>query len=235
MTAISSALRDGDAIQHRLQHRAPSDHRLPRRPISSRLVIGHAQRLVRPARRSIRSTEPRSKNRPSRCTGSGTLRGSRPSSLKPKLNSKYSGIQSCADGSRRAQTRRSRAISAISSRHTRSIAGASCSWYSAAVFATSRSRAASTRGRLSSVTGRQLFGLKRPKELGLDLVEQRAARQRIELLQRLGILRRLETVDRRQQELIRTGGELLQRRQRIRTRRQPLARRASASSCRSPA
>ena len=41
----------------------------------------------------MRSTEPRSRKRPSIVTGSGTLRGSRPSSDRPKLNSKYAGFQ----------------------------------------------------------------------------------------------------------------------------------------------
>src|SRR5690349_13432078 len=44
----------------------------------------------------------------------------------------------------------------------------------------------------------------RTKELGLDLVEERAAGQRIQLLQRLGLLGRLEAVYRGEKELVRT-------------------------------
>jgi hypothetical protein len=44
--------------------------------------------------------------------------------------------------------------------------------------------------------------LQRAEELRLHFVEERSARQRIQLLQMLRLLTRLEAVDRRQQELI---------------------------------
>ncbi len=74
---------------------------------------------------SIRSTEPRRMKRSSIRTGSRWLRSSRPSSARPKLYSKYSGVHGADSGSLRIHTRRSRPIAAISSRQTRSIAGAS--------------------------------------------------------------------------------------------------------------
>jgi hypothetical protein len=73
------------------------------------------------------SMEPRSTKRPSIVTGSGTLRSSRPSSDRPKLYSKYSGVQPSASGSFLTQTRRSRPRAAISSDQHARIAGASCS------------------------------------------------------------------------------------------------------------
>ena len=121
-------LLDRQAVEHRLQDRSAADHRLPRRPVLAGLVVGDAKQLV-PSRRvvSIRSTEPRSLNRPSTRTGSGTLRGSRPSSPgRPKRTRSSAGcpVRRPIRGSRRTQTRRSRPMSAISSRQTRSIAGA---------------------------------------------------------------------------------------------------------------
>ncbi len=73
----------------------------------------------------MRSTDPRSTKRPSTTIGSGRLRGSRPSSFRPKLNSKYAGCQSSSSASFCTQMPRSRRRSSISSRQTRSIAGAS--------------------------------------------------------------------------------------------------------------
>ena len=60
------------------------------------------------------------------------------------------------------------------------------------------------------------------EEAGLHLVEQRAASQRIHSLQRQRLLVRLQSINRRQDELIRTGRKLLQRRQRIGTCREAL-------------
>ena len=78
--------------------------------------------------RSTRSIEPRSRNRPS-IAGSGVLCSSRPSVARPKANSKRSGVQSApSSASRSSQILRSRVIAAISSRHTRSMAGASRSY-----------------------------------------------------------------------------------------------------------
>ena len=72
------------------------------------------------------------------------------------------------------------------------------------------------RGRQPGLVDRKLAVLlQHAQELGLDGVEQAAARQRIEVLQRRRLLQGREPVDRREQELVRTGREALQRGHRI--------------------
>ena len=73
-------------------------------------------------------------------------------------------------------------------------------------------------------------GLHRPVELRLHLVKQTSARQRVHADQRLGLVPRFESIDRRQQELIRARGEALQRRQRIRTLAQTMSLERGAGS-----
>ena len=62
------------------------------------------------------------------------------------------------------------------------------------------------------------------EELRLRLVVQAAARQRIHPHDRLGLVPRLEAMNRRQQELVRAAREPLQRRQRVRPPVQPVGR-----------
>ena len=85
------------------------------RAVLSGLVIGDRGTRRDRRDRSIRSTDPRSTNRPSTATGSGRLRGSRPSSCRPKLNSKYAGTQARSSASFCTQMPRSRRSSSISS------------------------------------------------------------------------------------------------------------------------
>src|SRR5262249_53780413 len=56
--------------------------------------------------------------------------------------------------------------------------------------------------------------------LGLDLVKEAAARERVEALERRNVLARRQTADRGEKELVRAGGEALERRGGIRTGRQ---------------
>src|SRR5262245_37185544 len=57
--------------------------------------------------------------------------------------------------------------------------------------------------------------LQRPEQARLDVVEDAAACERIHALKGLGLRQRLQTVKRRERELVWTGTELLQRRHRI--------------------
>ncbi len=98
-----------------------------RRPVLAGLVIGDAQQAA--ARlRSIRSTDPRSLKRPSTSTGSGTLRGScvlvgrQAEAELEVLGQPVLDLGQAPDPDAEV-----RAMSPISSRHTRSIAGASFS------------------------------------------------------------------------------------------------------------
>ena len=124
---------------------------------------------------------------------------------------------------------RSRRISSTSSRHTRSMAGASClrvlggDAIEHGVERLRRPMRASSR-----VTGSAPVALERAIELRLRLVEQAAARQRIHAHERLGLVPRLEPVDRRQQKLVRARREPLQRRQRVRTLAAGAARSSAA-------
>ena len=72
--------------------------------------------------------------------------------------------------------------------------------------------------------------LQQAQELGLDLVEQAAAGQRIEALQRRRLLERRQAVDGGELELVRAGGEALQRGERVRPRGEALRRRAPGAS-----
>jgi hypothetical protein len=121
-------LLDGEAVDDGLERRAAADDRLRRRPVAAGLVIGDAEVLrVVPALDDVDGSAKREPPVDDDRIRDAALRASRPSSERPKLNSKYSGIQAPASGSFRTQTRRSRPIAAISSRHTRGIAGASSS------------------------------------------------------------------------------------------------------------
>ena len=155
-------------------------------------------------------------------TGSRWLRSSRPSSARPKLYSKYSGVHGADSGSLRIHTRRSRPIAAISSRHTRRSPAPAAPCTPTAV---ASSADCERLQRLRHTRGRQrqpLVGVQRAQHAGLHFVKERAARQRIEPLQRLRRLVRREAIDRRQDELVRAGRELLQRRDRVRARPEPL-------------
>ena len=79
-----------------------TDDSLRRCPIPAGLVVGDAERGRNPRAFRSRSIEPRSKNRPSMSTGSGTLLGSRPSSCEPEAELEV----------RRASIRRTLAIAA---------------------------------------------------------------------------------------------------------------------------
>ena len=68
----------------------------------------------------------------------------------------------------------------------------------------------------------ELRFLQRAEELGLDLMKQAALSERVHALQWLRLFERRQTICRRQEEPVRTRGELLQRRHRIRPRVQPL-------------
>ena len=180
------------------------------------------------------STDPRKMNRPSTRTDPGKLRGSRPSSFKPKLNSKYFGTHACSPASFRSQIPRSLRSSPISSRHTRSIAGASFSSYS---FATRSSVRSSNRGGVGHAfeRDRQLDSvIHRTEKFGLHLVKQASARQRIHAHERFGFVPRLQPMDRGKEELIRAGGKPLQRRERVRPLPQPVFRNGRARSPASP-
>ena len=175
-----------------------------------------------PALRSIRSTEPRSTNRPSTMTGSARLRGSRPSSLRPKLNSKYSGSHDRVvchllhpDAEVAPQfvhfvtpdaLDRRRELLGVVGRHPIEHAVAASATHGP------RDRARSAAPRPPAWRDRT-----RPARM-----KQAAARQRIEPDQRLRLVARLEAIDRREQELVRTRREALERRQRVRAVGEPM-------------
>ena len=128
---------------------------------------------------------------------------------RPKLNSKYSGCQSPLSGRRRAQTRRSRrdvgnlvAPDPVDrGREPFVVVGGDPR--DDRVEHGQRPRQGDLRAPAAppaSCSSR--------KNARLHLVEERAAGERIELLQRLGVLRGLQPVNRRQQELVRTRSKI---------------------------
>ncbi len=74
----------------------------------------------------------------------------------------------------------------------------------------------------------RLFRFHRAVELRLRAMEQTAARERIHAHEWLRLVPRLEAIDGREQKLVRTTGEALQRRQRVRPPTQPLTLERSA-------
>ena len=180
--------------------------------------------------RSIMSIEPRSLNRPSINAGSGVLCASRPSmSGRPNANSNRSGVHSApSSASFSSQTRRSCVITAISSCHTRSIAGLRRSYSRSWTSRIAAVRRCCAAGSVSDRQRQQAIRLQPAQRGRLHLMEQIAARQRIHLLQRRRRLERRQPIDRRHQELVRARRIALQRRQRIRAAR-PDAATASAA------
>ena len=130
----------------------------------------------------------------------------------------------------RARSRRSCVIAAISSCHTRSIAGLRRSYSRSCTSRIAAVRRCCAAGSVSGRQRQQAVGLQPAQRGRLHLVEQIAARQRIHLLQRRRRFERREPIDRRHQELIRARGIPLQRGQRIRPRAQALRRRARRAS-----
>ncbi len=117
---------------------------------------------------------------------------------------------------------RSRRRSSISSRQTRSIAGASCLGVlggDAVEHFVDRDDGHRQRG---ACDGKRVFGLEPAVELGLGAMEQAAARQRVHADDRLGLVPRFQPMNRREQELVRTTRETLQRGERIRALGQPV-------------
>ena len=115
-------------------------------------------------------------------------------------------------------------MSAISSRQTRSIAGASRRVLGGDPRHDRVEHAPAPAAGPTAVDRQRRCVVQLAEELRLDRVEERAAGQRIELLQRLGFLRGLEPVDRGQQELIRAAREFLQRGERVGACAEPLRR-----------
>ena len=144
-------------------------------------------------------------------------RGSRPSSFRPKLNSKYFGYPGLVvgellhpDAEIAAQLVDLVAPDAVDRRRQRlGVLGGHAVEHGGRA---SRPLAAM----YAAIDRQRARRFDRAEELGLRLVKQAAARQRIHADERLGLVPRLEAMDRREQELVRTGGEPLQRRQRVR-------------------
>ena len=198
-----------------------------RRPVLPGLVIGDAQRRL-PSLRSTRSIEPRSTKRPSTDRLGHAARIAALVGGQPEANSKRLGRPPAFRlGDSFSRPRRAgRGRSPRSRRATRDRSPARASSRASSATGTTRPSSASARRRRRSRGHRQppavAFSIARRTRL--DLVEEAAARQRIEPLQRLRLLQRREPVDRRQQELVRAGREALQRRQRVRPRAEPLRR-----------
>ena len=141
----------------------------------------------------MRSMEPRSAKRPSIVTGSGTLRSSRPSSDRPKLNSKYAGVQLFGlgqlpdpDAQVAAERRDLVAPDALDRRRELLFVARRDARERALDHARSRRPTPAAVDRQPSVVA-----CIARKNSRLHLVEERAARQRIEPLQRLRLLVRL--------------------------------------------
>ncbi len=163
--------------------------------------------------RSIRSMEPR-KRTPSKMTAScSVLAGSRlGSGGRPKANSKCTGSHSASVAATCcSQPRRSVRRFSISLFQTRGMAGARSSSY----FAATRSSTRSARSSVArSATIGKLAG-ERAEQLELGGVKQRAARKRIHLFERNGLLARAELENGMEREAIGASGEVLERGRRI--------------------
>ena len=177
---------------------------------------------------------PRSGKRPSTSTGSGTLRGSRSAiGRQPERQLEVAAAPTPRRPRRGAASRAGRARSPRSLPATRDRSRAP------AARDTRRRRARSTPSSTPSARGQRRRRQRQPRPLGqrahrhgLHAVDDAAPRQRIEPLQRLGLLGGPQPVDGAEQELVRAGREPLQRRHRVRAAA-PAAGAASASRVRS--